>query len=71
MIDVLELKRPEDVGRWVVYTDGAGETERGKIKSWNNSGIFVVYNADDNWDGNEWMNYTAAHTRPEDLEFEE
>ncbi len=68
MIDISKLN-DESVGKWVVYTDGAGGKERGKIKSWNDSGIFVVYNTDGNWSGDNWKNYTAAHTRPEDLEF--
>jgi hypothetical protein len=68
VIDIAKLTQ-EDVGRWVTYTDGSGSTERGKIKSWNDSGVFVVYNANDNWDGDHWKDYTAAHTRPEDLEF--
>lgn len=68
MIDIAKLTS-EDVGRWVVYTDGVGDTEQGKIKSWNDSGIFVVYNAAGNWDADHWKDYTAAHTRPEDLQF--
>lgn len=68
MIDISKLT-DEDVGRWVVYTDGVGDTERGKIKSWNDSGIFVVYDAAGNWDADHWKDYTAAHTRPEDLQF--
>lgn len=68
MIDIAKLTS-EHVGRWVVYTDGVGDTEKGKIKSWNDSGIFVVYNANGNWDADHWKDYTAAHTRPEDLQF--
>lgn len=68
MIDISKLTE-EDIGRWVIYTDSMGNPEKGKLKSWNDSGIFVVYNAADNWYGDLWKNYTAAHTRPEDLEF--
>ena len=65
MIDIAKLTQ-EDVGRWVEYTP---KQERGKIKSWNDSGVFVVYDAAGNWSGNAWKDYTAAHTRPEDLKF--
>lgn len=68
MIDIAKLT-DADIGRWVVYTAGDGHTERGKIKSWNDRGVFVVYNAAGNWGGDLWKNYTAAHTSPEDLEF--
>lgn len=68
MIDLKEL-RTRDIGRWVIYTNGHGGEEKGRIKSWNESGIFIVYGepAYAPWD--DWMGYTAAHTRPEDLEF--
>ena len=26
---------PEHIGRWVDYRDGAGQIEKGRIKSWN------------------------------------
>lgn len=68
MIVISELA-DKDVGRWVTYTAGDGHTETGKLKSWNDTNIFVVYNANDNWDGDHWKDYTAAPTRPEDLEF--
>lgn len=68
MIELHKLSR-EDIGRWVIYKDGLEKTERGKLKSWNDTFIFVVYNANENWDGDHWKDYTAAATRPEDLEF--
>lgn len=68
MIEIKNLTQ-EDVGRWVVYTDGVGETERGKLKSWNDTNVFVVYNANDNWDADHWKGYTGQSTRPEDLDF--
>lgn len=68
MIEITSLTQ-EDVGRWVTYTASDGHTETGKLKSWNDTYIFVVYNANDNWDGDHWKDYTAAATRPEDLEF--
>lgn len=68
MIEIAKLNKT-DVGRWVIYTAGDGHTERGKLKSWNDTFIFVVYNANDNWDLDHWKDYTAAATSPEDLEF--
>jgi hypothetical protein len=57
-----------DVGRWVRYRSWGGDkVELGRIKSWNDSGIFVVYNEPARLDG--WQNYTAAHTDAQDLEF--
>lgn len=57
----------EDRGRWVTYTNGVGNRERGKIKSWNDKWIFVVYNYADDWDN--YQDYTGAATRPTDLEW--
>lgn len=70
MIDITKLTE-KDVGRWVIYTAGDGHKERGKIKNWNADWnlIYTVYNANDNWDGDHWKDYTAAGTHPEDLEF--
>ena len=42
-----------------------GKIIPGKIKSWNDEYIFVVFNCDNNW-GN-WMNYTAEACYPQDL----
>jgi hypothetical protein len=68
MIDISKLT-DADIGRWVVYKDGTGEKEQGKLKSWNDECIFVVYHANDNWDLDHWKDYTAASTSPADLEF--
>ena len=59
----------KDIGRWVVYTDGAGDEERGRIKSFNNERqvAWVVYKANNNWDGEHWKDYTAASTNYSDL----
>jgi hypothetical protein len=57
-----------DRGRWVIYHAMPGHLERGRIKSWTNQFIYVVFHCpDDQWDNFE--DYTAAPTRPEDLEF--
>lgn len=56
-----------DKGRWVLYVGIAGEREKGRIKSWNDRWIFVVYNCAGEWDGYE--NYTAQATEPSQLCF--
>jgi hypothetical protein len=56
-----------DIGRWVRYVPSAGKSEFGRIKSWNDKFVFVVYNCAGNWDA--FTDYTAAATKPEDLEF--
>ncbi len=56
-----------DKGRWVEYIGNAGEREKGRIKSWNQNWIFVVYHCDENWDAYE--NYTAQATPPAQLRF--
>ncbi len=66
MIDIAKLTK-NDIGRWVTYDTGHNYTETGKIKSWNKSGIFVVYNCGEDWKN--YKDYTAAHTNPNDLEF--
>ena len=64
MIDINKLKK-SDIGKKVVYTNGVGEQEPGIIKSWNDKWIFVVYHCDNNWEN--YQNYTAASTNPNDL----
>lgn len=71
MIDISKLTECE-IGKWVVYTAGDGHEERGKLKSWNDHYIFVVYSVGDepDWETDKWMDYTAASTKPEDLVFD-
>lgn len=66
MISVSNL-RSEDRGRWVEYTGGAGEKERGRLKSWNQHFIFVVYKCDGQW--NRYSDFTGQATDPSDLRF--
>lgn len=56
----------EDIGKWVEYHRHSKQ-EIGRIKSWNDKWVFVVYRCDGNWD--DFLNYTAAATSPEDLSF--
>ena len=66
MIYVKDLKE-EDIGKWVIYTPDFGLPEKGKIKSWNDKFIFVVYKCDDQWQ--RFEEYTGCATNPEDLNF--
>lgn len=68
MIDIAQLTE-EDVGRWVTYTGGAGETEKGKLKSWNDQFIFIVYKCDGQW--NRFFDFTGVATSPDDLTWNE
>jgi hypothetical protein len=67
MIDIKKLTK-KDIGHWVKYTRPYSLTrEKGKIKSWNNKYIFVVYKCANNWDN--YQSYTGIATNPKDLEY--
>ena len=66
MIDIAKLTK-KDIGRWVLYKGSAGEQEGGRLKSWNDKYIFVVYKCDGQW--NRFQDFTGWATDPEDLEF--
>lgn len=69
MIDLLELTK-KDIGRWVEYHDShwsGGKAEKGRIKSWNDKFIFIVYLCNNEW--NRFQDFTGAATNPEDLIF--
>ena len=59
MIDTKKLTE-SDKGRFVIYRHKYSYSVIGKIRSWQNNYIYVVYNCDDDWDN--YMNYTAAAT---------
>lgn len=65
----IENLKPADVGKWVVYTPLKGASERGRIKSWNDKWIFVVYKCDNNWD--KFADYTGCATDPSELNYQE
>ena len=67
MIDIRDLTE-EDLGRYVIYTDGSEGKQRGRIKDWNDTWIFVVYHCADEWDN--YRDYTGCATTPSDLKFE-
>jgi len=66
MIDVFELKQT-DKGRWVKFKCGNFDEKIGRIKSWNDLHIFVVYHCDDDWEN--YADYTAEATHGSRLEF--
>jgi len=66
MIQIKELG-PQDVGKWVEYRGGAGETERGRITSWTDKYVRVVYRCDNQWQ--RFQDFTGCATDPSDLTF--
>jgi putative NIF3 family GTP cyclohydrolase 1 type 2 len=67
MINIEELTQ-KDIGRWVEYNTGLPiETETGRVKSWNDTYIFVVYKCDQQWE--RFQDFTGAATDPQDLKF--
>jgi hypothetical protein len=77
MIDIKSLK-PAHVGAWVLYKPYFGpgaipdaprhvNEQIGRIKSWNDKYIFVVYNCAGEWD--KFADYTAAATDTSELIF--
>lgn len=67
MIDIAQLRKEEHIGKWVEYTGGAGEKERGRIKGWNDKYIFVVYKCAGEW--HRFQDFTGQATDPQDLVF--
>ena len=66
MVDVTKIYKGDRVHYMPDHYKKSGRFENGKVKSIApNGGVFVVYNCGGNWDNFE--NYTAANTRPEDL----
>ncbi len=66
MNDMAQLRK-EDIGKWVLYEGMGGEKEKGRIKSWNATFIFVVYKCDGQWD--RFQDFTGNATSPESLRF--
>jgi len=66
MISIAALTEA-DVGRWVAYKPACGDSEKGRIKSFNDKFVFVVYKCDFQWD--RFQDFTGCATDPEDLEF--
>ena len=66
MIDIAKLEK-SDIGRWVEYRGIGGEVEHGRLKSWNDKYIFVVYKCAGEW--NRFQEFTGVATEPKDLRF--
>lgn len=66
MIEISRLVPDKDIGRWVEYKDFRG-VEKGRIKFWTDKYVFVVYKCDHQW--HRFLNFTAAATDPQDLNF--
>lgn len=66
MIRIKDL-RQSDIGKWVKYNNGYGGDEVGRIKSWNEHNIFVVYKCNNEWD--RFQDFTGQATKEGDLVF--
>lgn len=65
MVDISKLTQLE-IGMWVIYNNGNFE-ETGRIKSWNEDYIFVVFNCANKW--HKFKDYTGASCDPKSLRF--
>jgi hypothetical protein len=61
---VIEHLTKDNIGQWVRYIPTG---EEGKIKSWNDKYVFVVFKCDEQW--KDYRLYTAVSCRPQDIEF--
>ena len=66
MIDISKLTE-KDIGRWVLYKAGGCNSGLGKIKSYGDCYIFVVYKCKGEW--NRFKEFTGVATKPKDLQF--
>jgi hypothetical protein len=67
MIWLGDLK-PIHVGQWVRWQGGhPNHWEEGRIKSWNQEVVFVVFKCDNNWD--RFQDYTGQACDPDDTTF--
>lgn len=68
MIDLNQLNY-KHLGAWVRFDYQHGESEYGRIKTWNEKYVFVVFKCNGDWDN--WNNYTSQSCAPDELTFEE
>lgn len=67
MIHISDLK-PEHVGQWVRWRGGHPDhREEGRIKSWNERYVFVVFKCDDNWE--RFEDYAGQSCDPSNIDF--
>ena len=64
MIEIKTLT-PEDKGRWVVYRDYDGTESVGRLKSWSDSRIFVVFKCNSLWV--DYLNYVGEGCKEDQL----
>lgn len=69
MIDIGSLTE-DDIGRWVTYRKGP-RVNRGRIRGWSDRVVYVVYWAGSGEHWEQFKDYYACATPPEDVEFEE
>lgn len=65
-IDITTLQS-DDEGRWVYYIHFDGTKEIGRLSSWNENNMFVVFKCADQWV--DYANYTGQSCNPNDLEW--
>jgi len=65
MLNIQKLSN-KDIGRWVRY-ETFEKNQTGRIKSFNDNWVFVVYRCDNRW--NYFQDYTGEATNPVDLTF--
>jgi hypothetical protein len=59
-----------EVGLWVEYRDGTSrEPQVGRVKSWNDKFVFVVFHCNNLWD--DFKDYTGQAVRLKDLDYHE
>lgn len=67
MIELQSLTK-DDIGKFVLFSDGIKPIKRGRLKSWGAVGIFAVFNCNNQWEN--YQSYTAESCNPEHLTFE-
>jgi hypothetical protein len=68
--EIINILDPSNIGCWLVYKPQI-ENELGRLLRYDNEKqiAWVVYKANNNWDGEHWKDYTAESTKYEDLFF--
>lgn len=55
------------LGNWVRFDQQHGESRFGRLKTWNEKYVFVVFSCGGDWDN--WHNYTGQSCNPDDCAF--
>ena len=63
---MLKVITDGDIGKWVEY-QGHNYTQKGRMKSFNDKWVFVVFHCDGNWDN--YRDYTGCACDPGDLKW--